>query len=192
MNIIFATNNYNKVKEIQSFTNDNLNFVSLEESGVTEEIEEPYETFRENAWAKAMYVYEKTGQPCFAEDSGLVVPALDGAPGVLSARYAGEHGNDRANNAKLLYSLENVLDKSAYYKAVICLVLNKNEVYYFEGECWGHIADMERGEGGFGYDPLFVPIGYSKTFGELGMEIKKAVSHRSAAVGKLVSFLNVM
>ncbi len=192
MDIIFATNNLNKVKEIQSFVSNGFNFITLEKAGITEAIEEPYETFRENAWAKASYVYQKTGKACFAEDSGIVVPALGGAPGVLSARYAGAHGDDKANNAKLLSELKNITDRYAYYKAVICLVLNKDEVYYFEGECRGSIADREAGTGGFGYDPLFIPEGYDRTFGELGMEVKKQVSHRSAAVRKLVEFLNTI
>ncbi len=192
MDIIFATNNFNKVKEIQSFISSNLNFITLKEAGITEAIEEPYETFRENARAKASYVYQKTGKSCFAEDSGIVVPVLGGAPGVLSARYAGIHGDDKANNAKLLSELQDITDRYAYYKAVICLVLNKDEVYYFEGECRGSIADREAGTGGFGYDPLFIPEGYDRTFGELGMEVKKQVSHRSAAVRKLVGFLNTI
>lgn len=192
MDIIFATNNFNKVKEIQSFVSNNLNFITLKEAGITEAIEEPYETFRENARAKASYVYQKTGKSCFAEDSGIVVPVLGGAPGVLSARYAGIHGDDKANNTKLLSELQDITDRYAYYKAVICLVLNKDEVYYFEGECRGSIADREAGTGGFGYDPLFIPEGYDRTFGELGMEVKKQVSHRSAAVRKLVGFLNTI
>jgi XTP/dITP diphosphohydrolase len=190
MEIIFATNNINKIKEIQSFINGKLSIKSLAECGITEDIPEPYFTFEENARAKAMYVYKKTGCSCFAEDSGIVVPALNGDPGVLSARYSGEHGNDKANNIKLLSNLNSINYRRAYYKAVICLVVNENEVYYFDGECWGSIAEQVQGDGGFGYDPLFIPEGYSDTFGVLGMEVKNQLSHRSKAVRKLVEYID--
>lgn len=190
MDIVFATNNNNKIIEIQSFVDNKLNIIGLREIGITEEIEEPYQTFRENAWAKAIYVYNKTAQPCFAEDSGLVVPALDGAPGVLSARYAGEHGNDTLNNSKLIADLELIKDRKAYYKAVICLIIDAKQVFYFEGVCWGQIAMEPKGDSGFGYDPLFIPDGHDHTFAELGMPVKKQMSHRSEAVNKLLQFLN--
>lgn len=191
MNIIFATNNINKINEIQSFVKGKLNIKSLKDLNITEDIPEPYFTFEENARAKAMYVFNKTGSPCFAEDSGIVVPALNGEPGVLSARYSGEHGDDKANNVKLLNKLISIDDRKAYYKAVICLVLNENEVHYFEGECWGTIANQEQGNGGFGYDPLFIPDGYKDTFGVLGMCVKKQMSHRSKAIEKLINFIQL-
>lgn len=192
MELIFATNNSNKVKEIQAFTNDEMQILSLAAAGITEEIEEPYHTFKENAWAKAMYVYQKTGKPCFAEDSGLVVPALDGAPGVLSARYAGVHGDDAANNAKLVHELQYISDRAAYYIALICLVINEDEVYYFEGKCHGTIGIAPQGTAGFGYDPLFIPEGYQESFGQLGLDVKKSLSHRSKAIQQLVQHLDLL
>lgn len=192
MEIIFATNNNNKVKEIQSFVNDSLKIISLKEADIFEEIEEPYFTFEENALTKAMYVYKKTGKRCFSEDSGIVVEALNGAPGVLSARYAGVQGDDAANNRKLLEALEKVEDRAAYYKAVICLVFNLDEIIYFDGVCKGKIATELVGNGGFGYDPLFIPEGYTTTFGVLGIDIKKQLSHRSKAIEKMLHYLNKM
>lgn len=189
--VVFASNNKGKIAELRVLLPEGYELVTLAEAGITEEIEEPYFTFHENAFAKAKYVYEKTGLTCFSEDSGLVVPALNGAPGVFSARYAGIHGDDKSNNIKLLDELSKVsgLERSAYYTAIICWYDGVGPVY-FEGKCEGSIANYERGENGFGYDPLFIPEGFEQTFGELPAEIKKGRSHRAKAVAQLVDFLN--
>lgn len=189
--VVFASNNKGKIAELRMLMPATYEIVTLIEAGITEEIEEPFFTFRENALAKAKYVYDKTGLPCFSEDSGLVVPALNGDPGVLSARYAGAHGDDKANNAKLLAELakdENI-DSAAYYTAVICWYDGSAPVY-FEGKCEGYIATEEKGSNGFGYDPLFIPEGFDQTFGELPAEVKKGRSHRAKAVAQLVDFLS--
>lgn len=189
MDLIFASNNKGKITEIQSLVPDTISVISLQQAGIDADIPEPYHTFRENAWAKAQYIFTTTGTSCFAEDSGLVVPALDGAPGVYSARYAGEPSNDAANNAKLLDAIQSLGTTPAYYQAIICLILD-SAAYYFEGTCMGTITTEPKGTGGFGYDPLFIPDGYHQTFGELAPEIKNKISHRAAAVRSLLAFLN--
>lgn len=189
MKLIFASNNINKLNEIQKVIPQTIQLVSLRDAGIVEDIPEPFETFRENALAKADYVYQKTGLACFAEDSGLVVPALDGAPGVFSARYAGLPSNDENNNNKLLQALEHVNDRAAFYQCCICLRLAER-IEYFEGECHGSIAYERSGTNGFGYDPLFIPSGFDATFGTLAADIKTAISHRTKAVQQFVSFLN--
>lgn len=189
MKLIFASNNKGKIKEVQSLISGKFSIVSLQEAGITEAIEEPFHTFRENAWAKADYVSRKSGLPCMAEDSGLVVPALDGAPGVYSARYAGEPSDDTANNRKLMEAIRDMERPAAYYQSVICLLL-QGQAHYFEGRCLGSLASEPRGKGGFGYDPLFIPEGYEQTFGELSSEIKNKISHRSAATAALITFLS--
>jgi XTP/dITP diphosphohydrolase len=189
MNLIFASNNNGKIIEIQSLISNNILITSLKEAGIFDAIPEPFSTFRENAHAKAEYVFSRTQTDCFAEDSGLVVPALQGEPGVWSARYAGEPTDDTANNNKLLENIKHVTDKSAYYQSVICLLLH-GEVYYFEGKCEGTITLEPRGDGGFGYDPLFIPSGSSLTFAELALEEKNKISHRGAAMRKFTAFLN--
>lgn len=188
MNIIFASNNKGKIKEVGSLVPDDIKIISLAEANITEDIPEPFHTFRENAWAKADYIYKKTGMHCFAEDSGLVVPALNGAPGVYSARYAGIPSDDEANNAKLLAAIKDIEDKHVYYQAVICLIID-DKTYYFEGKCLGSITEYPRGDGGFGYDPLFIPEGYKETFAELSLPEKNKISHRAKALGELMQFL---
>lgn len=187
--LIFASGNKGKLRELQQLLTPNYQIKTLKETGITETLPEPYFTFRENAWSKARYVSEKTGKNCFAEDSGLVVPALNGAPGVFSARYAGVPSNDRNNNQKLLEALQNVPDKSAYYQSVICLI-SAEQAHYFEGRCAGHITLTPKGNDGFGYDPLFVPEGFDLTFAEMEPELKNKISHRGKAVRKLAAFLN--
>jgi len=189
MKLIFASNNKGKIAEVQTLVNSNLKILSLLEAGITEPIEEPFDTFRENAWAKADYVHRQTGLPCFADDSGLVVPALNGAPGVYSARYAGEPADDTANNRKLLAAIEAMDAPEAYYQAVICYI-GDGSIHYFEGRCYGHLVHIPRGTGGFGYDPLFVPNGYTDTFGELAQDIKNKISHRGEAMRSFIAFLN--
>lgn len=188
-NLIFATNNKKKVEEVQVFLPSDVKITTLSEEGIFEDIPEPYETFKENALAKAMYVFNKTGKSCFAEDSGLVVPSLNGAPGVYSARYAGMHGDDEANNLKLLQALNGIEDRYAYYIAVIALVINENEVHFFEGNCEGSIGYGINGSNGFGYDPLFIPTGYSDSFGVLPVSVKITHSHRSKAIRELYLYL---
>jgi XTP/dITP diphosphohydrolase len=189
MELIFASNNNGKILEIQSLIPPAIKILPLKEAGIEVEIPEPYDTFRQNAWAKADYIHKFAGKNCFAEDSGLVVPALNGAPGVYSARYAGEPSNDEANNNKLLDAIKDIDAKEAYYQAVICLILDE-EIHYFEGKCEGTLTTTPRGTGGFGYDPLFIPKGYDKTFAELPLTEKNKISHRAAAMQQFSSFLN--
>jgi XTP/dITP diphosphohydrolase len=189
MELIFASNNKGKIIEVQSLIQKNIKIVSLKEKGITEDIEEPFDTFRQNAWAKAGYVHRKTGLSCFAEDSGLVVPALNGAPGVYSARYAGQPTNDEANNRKLLDAIKDMDAPEAYYQSVICLIL-EGQAHYFEGKCPGRLTNIPKGEGGFGYDPLFIPQGYIQTFAELPLEEKNKISHRGMAMQEFSKFIN--
>jgi XTP/dITP diphosphohydrolase len=189
MKIVLASNNKNKIREIEELLAGKYEIVGLAEVGITEEIEEPFETFKENAFAKADYVYQKTGLLTFSEDSGLVVAALKGAPGVYSARYAGEPKDDEKNTQRLLDEMKDKDDRTAYYQTTICLVGN-GAVQYFEGFCEGRIAEEQIGAGGFGYDPVFIPKGYDTTFGVLPSTIKQSISHRAAAVGKLIAYLN--
>lgn len=189
MNLIFASNNKGKIIEVQSLVSDDIKVVSMKDAGINAEIPEPFDTFRDNAKAKAAYIKNSTGQNCFAEDSGLIVPALNGEPGVFSARYAGEPSNDQNNNQKLLKEINKVADKSAYYQSVICLMIDES-IYYFEGKCAGSITETPKGDGGFGYDPLFIPEGYEQTFGELSLEVKNTLSHRGKAMALFTDFLN--
>ena len=189
MKLIFASNNQNKLAEIQKLIAPNIEVITLKEAGIFDELPEPFETFRENAWSKANYVFKKTALPCFAEDSGIIANGLGNEPGVFSARYAGEPTNDARNNAKLLNRLSDKADRSAYYQATICF-LDGATTSYFEGRCTGVILEAPRGDGGFGYDPLFLPDGYTKTFGELPLSTKNTISHRGKAVSEFIAFLN--
>jgi len=188
--LIFATNNENKVKEIKKLLPENINLLSLKDVGIVEDIPETGETLRENALQKASYVYEKTGKNCFADDTGLQVDALNGAPGVYSARYAGEEKNAGKNMDKLLLELQNVKNRKANFTTVIALILNGKE-YLFEGKVNGAIALAKSGKEGFGYDPVFIPDEFApKTFADIPLEEKNKISHRARAVGKLVAFLS--
>jgi len=189
MELIFASNNAGKLAEVKLLLHEHYQLRTLKESGIMEALPEPFHTFRENAWSKAGFVSGKTGRNCFAEDSGLVVPALSGAPGVFSARYAGLPSDDARNNQKLLQNMAGITDRNAYYQSVICLFFNGN-VYYFEGRCFGTIASGPHGNGGFGYDPLFIPDGYDRTFASFELDEKNKISHRGIAVRKLAAFLN--
>lgn len=186
--IIFATNNAHKLSEVQAVLGDRFRLVTLAECGITEEIPEDAPTLEGNALQKARYVHERTGADCFADDTGLEVDALDGAPGVHSARYATDGHDFAANNRLLLRNLAGSADRSAHFRTVIALILDGRE-YLFEGRVDGRIAESEAGCGGFGYDPLFVPEGFDKTFAEMGADEKNAVSHRGRAVRRLVEFL---
>lgn len=186
--IIFATNNAHKLSEVQAVLGDAFELVTLRECGITEDIPETAPTLEGNALQKARYVYEKTGTDCFADDTGLEVDALGGAPGVHSARYATDGHDFAANNRLLLKNLEGVENRSAHFRTVIALILDGEE-YLFEGRVEGVIATEESGCGGFGYDPLFVPSGEIITFAEMSAQAKNAISHRGRAVAELVKFL---
>lgn len=186
--IIFATNNAHKLSEVQAVLGDRFRLVTLAECGIAEEIPEDAPTLEGNALQKARYVHERTGVDCFADDTGLEVDALDGAPGVHSARYATDGHDFAANNRLLLRNLAGAADRSAHFRTVIALILDGRE-YLFEGRVDGRIAESEAGCGGFGYDPLFVPEGFDKTFAEMGADEKNAISHRGRAVRRLVEFL---
>ena len=186
--IIFATNNAHKLSEVQAVLGDAFELITLRECGIMEDIPETAPTLEGNALQKARYVYEKTGADCFADDTGLEVDALGGAPGVHSARYATDGHDFAANNRLLLKNLEGVENRSAHFRTVIALILDGEE-YLFEGRVEGVIATEESGCGGFGYDPLFVPSGEIITFAEMSAEAKNAISHRGRAVAELVKFL---
>lgn len=187
--LVFATNNFNKIKEIKALVPDHIELLSLNDIGCIEDIPETSATIEGNALQKAQYVKEKYGYDCFADDTGLEVESLNGAPGVYSARYAGEEKDNQANINKLLKELSGKTNRKARFKTVIALVLNNKE-YTFEGICNGNIISEKRGEEGFGYDPVFQPEGYSTTFAEMSLREKSEISHRGRATRKLVEFLN--
>ena len=188
MQLVFASNNKNKIKEIQLLVPASIQILSLEDIGCTEDIAETADTIEGNAILKANYVTEKYGYDCFADDSGLEVDALNGEPGVFSARYAGERKTDENNIAKLLTNLKDVKNKKANFKTVICLN-SKGKQHLFTGIINGQIIEERIGTNGFGYDPIFVADGYEKTFAELSLEEKSNISHRGIAVKKLIDFL---
>ncbi len=187
--LLFATNNTHKLAEVQAMCPAHIHIIGMQQAGYTMDIPEPYHTFEANAQEKCRVLVAHTGLPCFAEDSGLLIDALDGAPGVLSARYAGTHGNHEANIAKVLTQLQGVSNRAAHFKTVISLYLNQ-AYHTYVGECHGTITEQVSGSGGFGYDPIFVPNGYKDTFAILDPEVKNNISHRSKAFEKLVIFLN--
>ena len=186
--LVFATNNPHKLDEIREITNGKLRILGLNDINCHEEIEETGNTLEENALIKARFVKEKYGYNCFADDTGLGVDALEGAPGVYSARYAGEGCSFADNMNKLLAALQGIEHRTAQFRTVIALVLNGKE-YLFDGVIKGTIIEDKRGNTGFGYDPIFMPDGYDKTFAELGNEVKNNISHRALAMKKLVDFL---
>ena len=189
MNIIFATNNQHKVDEISAIIGNGFNIISLKEAGINIDIPEPYNTLEENASGKSRTIYEISGMNCFSEDTGLEVKAMNGEPGVKSARYAGNNRSFDANIEKLLINLADKPDRSARFRTVISLLMEGRESL-FEGICEGRIIKERRGQNGFGYDPVFIPAGANKTFGEMSMEEKTKYSHRARATEKLVAFLN--
>ena len=188
MELVFATQNPNKAREIQQLLPAGIKVTSLAELGFTGDIEETGTTLRENALLKARFVHEKFGVNCFADDTGLEVDALDGAPGVYSARYAGKEQDAGKNMEKLLHELGGKENRNAAFKTVIALILDGKE-YLFEGVVRGEITRTKMGSGGFGYDPVFRPEGHRETFAEMSPEAKNAISHRAQAVNKLVDFL---
>jgi XTP/dITP diphosphohydrolase len=188
MKLVFASNNKNKIQEIQALVPNTIEILSLEEIGCIEDIPETADTIEGNAILKANYVTEKYGYDCFADDTGLEVEVLNGAPGVYSARYAGEQKDANDNMDKLLSELEDKSNRKANFKTVIALNL-KGKQNLFTGIINGKIIEEKIGTNGFGYDPIFVAEGYEKTFAELSMEEKSTISHRGIAVKKLILFL---
>ncbi|MDR0332570.1 MAG: non-canonical purine NTP diphosphatase [Dysgonamonadaceae bacterium] len=193
--IVFATNNKHKLDEIRQITAGKLEILSLSDINCHDEIEETGATLEENALIKAQYIKDKYGFDCFADDTGLEVEALNGAPGVISARYAGEHCNAQDNMKKLLHELkiggsqmQGKTNRKARFRTVIALILD-SEKHFFEGEIEGKIIEEERGTAGFGYDPIFQPLGYNETFAELGDDVKNRISHRALATNRFVEFL---
>lgn len=188
MKLYFATNNIHKLKEVQEVVGDSFQIESMRSLGINEDIPEDQQTLEGNALQKARFLYDRTGESCFADDTGLEVDALNGAPGVYSARYAGEAKNSLDNMALLLKNMSGMQNRKARFRTVIALILDGKE-YLFEGIVNGTIAEEPRGTAGFGYDPLFVPDGYSTTFAEMDSDAKNAISHRGRAVEKLAAFL---
>ena len=189
MQLVFASNNKNKIKEIQALVSDIIQIISLEDIGCAEDIPETAETIERNAILKANYVTEKYGYNCFADDTGLEVEVLNGAPGVYSARYAGEQKDANDNMDKLLSELKDKTNRNANFKTVICLNLNGTQ-QLFTGIINGKIIDEKIGTNGFGYDPIFIAEGHDKTFAELTLEEKAHISHRGIAVAQLIAFLS--
>ncbi|MEI7734663.1 MAG: RdgB/HAM1 family non-canonical purine NTP pyrophosphatase [Ferruginibacter sp.] len=187
--LIFATNNQNKVEEVRLVLGDTFNIITLKEAGIDIDISEPHNTLEANATEKSTVIHTITNKNCFSEDTGLEVEALNGAPGVKSARYAGEGRSFESNIEKLLQNLEPHQNKKARFRTVISLILDDKE-YLFEGICPGTIIHDKRGSNGFGYDPVFIPEGSSKTFAEMSMEEKSMFSHRKKAMEKLIHFLS--
>jgi XTP/dITP diphosphohydrolase len=189
MQLVFASNNKNKIIEIQNMLPKTITILSLEDIGCLEEIPETSNTIEGNAILKANYVSEKYGYDCFADDTGLEVPSLNGEPGVYSARYAGEQCDANDNMDKLLLNLEDKSDRNAQFKTVITLNL-KGKQYLFTGIAKGQITFKKAGNQGFGYDPIFKPEAFTETFAELSLEIKNKISHRGKATSQLIAFLN--
>lgn len=187
--LVFATNNLHKLEEVRDILGGSFRIASLKEIGCTDDIPETADTLEGNALQKARYVKEKFGYDCFADDTGLEVEALGGAPGVFSARYAGPGHDSEANMQKLLKELEGKTNRQAQFRTVVALILEGRE-YTFEGIVRGTILTECRGTAGFGYDPVFVPEGYAETFAEMGSEEKNRISHRARAVQKLADFLH--
>lgn len=201
MKIVFATNNAHKLEEIRSILGDGFEIVSLSDIGCHEDIPETGSTLEDNAWQKANYVFEHYHLSCFADDTGLEVDALDGAPGIYSARYAAmeEQGTTKpashdsnANMNRLLRELGENNNRKARFRTVIALIIKEQEKKTFEGVVEGHIAREKSGVGGFGYDPLFIPDGYDKSFADLGNDIKNTISHRARATKKLADYLKTI
>ena len=189
MKLVLATNNLHKLKEVQEMLSNSIEVLSLKDIGCFEDIEETESTLEGNAKLKADYITKKYGFDCFADDTGLEVEALNGDPGVYSARYAGEHGNAEKNMEKLLIELKNKSNRKAKFKTIIALNLT-NKQYLFEGICEGEILNEKTGVKGFGYDPIFKPSSASCSFAEMNSEEKNIISHRGIAIQKLVKFLN--
>lgn len=189
MKLVFATNNLNKLSEVISLVKTNARILSLDDIGCSDDIPETFPTIEENALQKAEYIYNKFGLNCLADDSALEIDFLNGEPGVYSARYAGTNSDANKNIDKVLQKLSHTDLRGAKFRTVIALIVNGNK-YLFEGECLGQITQQKQGKHGFGYDPIFLPDGFSKTFAEMSKFEKGKISHRSIAVKKLISFIN--
>lgn len=187
--LVFATNNAHKLEEVSEVVKDTIDILSLNDIGCHEDIEETGNTLEENALIKARYIKEKYGYDCFGDDTGLSVDALNGAPGVYSARYAGDGHDSKANIRKLLAVLNGESNRNAHFRTVIALIMDGKE-YLFEGKVEGIINTEEKGTAGFGYDPVFMPNGHNNTFAELGSDVKNEISHRALAVKSLCEYLN--
>ncbi|HVI48150.1 MAG TPA: RdgB/HAM1 family non-canonical purine NTP pyrophosphatase [Chitinophaga sp.] len=188
MKLIFATNNKNKVKEFRSLLGDQFEIITLQEAGIDIDIPEPHNTLEANATEKSSTIHQMTGQNCFAEDTGLEIEALNGAPGVLSARYAGEQKEAADNIAKVLHEMEGATNRGAQFRTVVSLILDGKE-YQFEGTSKGHISTEIHGDNGFGYDPIFFPDGAERSFAEMELNEKNQYSHRARAFEKFIGFL---
>jgi len=188
MDLVFATHNENKLKEVRLLLPKDIRLISLEEIGCHEEIPETETTLKANAQLKADYITQHYGISCFADDTGLIIDALNGAPGVHSARFAGEEKDSKKNIEKVLFQLKNTTSRTARFKTTIALNLNKERIL-FEGAVEGTITMEKKGAEGFGYDPIFIPIGYDQTFAQLPIEIKNEISHRGKALQKLIAYL---
>jgi len=189
INLVFATNNEHKLTEVREIVSGSFRILSLKDVGCFDDIPETADTLEGNALLKARYVKQKYGYDCFADDTGLEVRALNNAPGVYSARYAGEAKDAKANMNKVLYELQNQTDRSARFRTVIALIIGEEE-YLLEGIVEGSIIHEPRGEAGFGYDPVFVPKGYTDTFAEMGADVKNTISHRAEAINKLKQLID--
>ena len=187
--LVFATNNQHKIDEAQDIVKGKLKLISLKEAGVDIDVDETETTFRGNAWLKAQAVWELTGLPCVADDSGLCVEALGGEPGVYSSRYAGEAGNHTKNNEKLLKEMDGKSDRRAFFTTVLCLVGLDDTPLFIEGRVNGVILREIQGRDGFGYDPLFCPDGDNRSFAEMSAAEKNAMSHRGRAFQSLMEYL---
>lgn len=187
--MIFATNNEHKVEEIRSVVGDKFEILTLKEAGIDIDIPEPHDTLEANASEKSVTIYQLTHINCFSEDTGLEVYALNGEPGVKSARYAGENRSFKDNIKKLLSNLADKPDRKARFRTVISVIIDDKETL-FDGICEGRIIEAEKGVAGFGYDPIFVPTGSTQTFAEMSLQTKNLYSHRHKATEKLVAFLN--
>ncbi len=187
--LVFATNNAHKLEEIASILGDKIELLSLKDIHCQADIPETADTLEGNAIQKAEYIHQHYGMDCFADDTGLEVEALNGAPGIYSARYAGEGHDSEANMKKLLENMQDKENRKAQFRTAICLIMD-GETHLFEGIVKGEIIKEKKGGAGFGYDPIFVPEGYDLTFAELGNDIKNTISHRAKAVEKLCNFLN--
>lgn len=188
MKLIFATNNLNKLNEVKSLIPSHIELLSLADISFNQDIPETADTIEGNASLKSKAIYDITHTNVFSDDSGLLVDALNGAPGVYSARYAGEQKNDEDNLQKLLRELTDNENRNAHFKTVMSLIIDGKE-YLFEGKVNGSIINEKRGSNGFGYDPIFVPDGYNKTFAEMTKEEKSSISHRARALKKMIEFL---
>jgi XTP/dITP diphosphohydrolase len=186
--LVFATNNHHKLNEISNIEGLDVEIVCLKDIGFDEEIPEDFDTLEENALQKARYVYDKTGLDCFADDTGLEIDALDGRPGVFSARYAGEPGNSEENIKKVLFELSGKTNRAARFRTVITLIIDGQELI-FEGIVEGEILTEKHGADGFGYDPIFRPTGYSESFAEMDIVMKNKISHRARAMRQLINYL---